>query len=266
MKYIIYSLSLIVALIFIIPLISLLLGIFSFSWRWPLFLPHAWSLNGFRQIGADSLILKSIISSIHIACIVTIINLIAGIGAARYISRPDNPYTGFMNVLIFLPLFIPPYIFSMGNQITFIRLHIADSFIAVILSHIPATLPYMILSLKAGFTTLSDDMENQGKMLGADKLTIYRLIIIPHLLPSVTAGCTLSLLVSISQYLPTLIAGGGAVSGIPLVFVPYIARAGNATGFVLSALYILINGVLIFLVSKTLKVFYRKGVTQYAHA
>ena len=103
---------------------------------------------------------------------------------------------------------------------------------------------------------LSKKYEYQAELLGAGRLSIFYYIILPHIVPGVVAGAGIAFLVSMSQYISTLIIGGGNVITLPTIMVPYISGGEYSMASGLIVLFTLIAIVPLYIMDYFLKKYY----------
>jgi putative spermidine/putrescine transport system permease protein len=220
-----------------LPLISLIIGAFTLRVPWPMLIPESWGLRAWEYImSASAGTGEAILTSLFIAVLVTLINLLLAIPAADALSRYSFAGKKWFEVLLYAPIIIPAFVSVMGIHMTFIRFGLTETLIGVVLAHVSPSLPYMIRALMISFGTLGFEWEEQGRMLGAKRLQRLRYIVLPHILPGIMAGAGLSMLVSLSQYLITFLVGGGQVVTIPILLFPF-ASSGDPS---IAAAYTLI--------------------------
>lgn len=200
-------------------------------------------------------------TTVVIALLTLILNIVLGTPAANVVSRSDFKGKRMVQGLVFLPLIIPSFVTSMGVYFTFIRLGLSETLFGVVFIHTVLTLPYYIHSTSIGYRTLDVNYEIVGKMLGANGLQRFFYITLPHIMPSVIAGGSLVIIVSFAQYLNTLIIGGGKIVTIPILMFPYISGGNVKVGAVYSIFYIFINFSLIFILDRKVKGIYNKKMT-----
>ncbi|MDP5275796.1 ABC transporter permease [Chengkuizengella axinellae] len=224
-------------------------------------LPSDFSLRAWEYVFSPSAgTWGAIGSSLCIACIVTLVNILICLPAANVIARVNFKGKIWVEGILYSPLIIPPFITVMGIHITFIHLGLTETILGVILAHIAPTLPYMLRALVISYQTLGFSWEEQAKMLGAGTLNRLRFVLLPHLLPGIVAGSSLTLLVSLSQYLITFLIGGGQVVTLPIILFPFISGGDIAIG---SAYTILFAGIALFslwLMNSLLKRYYKTRI------
>ena len=228
----------IVFLVIVFPFLPLLLSSVSFGWQWPNILPESFSFRAWKYVLASSSDTWPAIGiSMLIACIVTAVNILLAVPAANALSR--NKFTGkwLAEAIIFAPIVIPPFVAVMGIHLTFLRLGLTETIFGVVLAHLSPTLPYMVRAIMISYNTLSDDWEDQARMLGAGPSSRFFHVVLPHLLPGIAAGASLSILISLSQYLITFLIGSGQVVTLPILLFPFISGGDPAIASAYSLLF-----------------------------
>lgn len=224
-------------IIVIVPFIPLVLTSVSFGWRWPNVLPDSFSFRAWEYVLGGSATWRAVAVSLWIALVVTAINILLAVPAANAFSRYSIRGRWLFEAIIFAPIVIPPFVAVMGIHLTFLRLGLTETIIGVVLAHIAPTLPYMVRAVMISYQTLSTDWENQARMLGAGPMSRFYYVVLPHLLPGIAAGASLSILISLSQYLITFIIGSGQVVTLPILLFPFISGGDPAIAAAYSLLY-----------------------------
>lgn len=213
----------------ILPLAWLLIQSFAQNWRFPLIFPPEFSFRAWSYLlDSSSGVSQALLSSLLIAFIVTFLSLCLAIPAARAIGLYDFRGKSLVLFALLLPILSPAIATAVGGHALFLRYNLTDSWTGVILAHLVPTMPYCILTLTGSFARFDTDFEAQAKNLGASNLQIWRYVILPAIAPGVALAAVFAFLISWSQYLTTLLIGGGKVITLPLILVNFQRSSDEA--------------------------------------
>ena len=244
-----------------LPFIPLLLSSFSSEWRWPNLIPKDFSLRAWKYIFFDDRRTKeAVFNSFVISFSLLVINTLVALPAANAIGRREFKGKTLIEGLLFAPIIIPPFISIMGIHFNFIKFGFTESLFGIIIVHIIPTLPYMIRALIISFKTLNYDLEDVAQTFGANAVERYYYIVIPHILPAIIAGGSLTILISFSQYISTVIIGGGEVVTLTMVIFPFISGGDVVIGSAYVVLFVFLNILALLLMEAILKKFYSSTI------
>jgi len=199
----------------------------SFRWHFPSIWPQALTLRAWRLVTAtNSRIFEAIITSILLSSAVTAINIVVALPAAFYIHALRTRGKLWANICVLLPLLVPPLAVIMGSYQFMIKIGLINNALGVIIVHLLPTLPYMIIVIQAILHNTDLNYLAISYTLGASRITTIRRVLLPLIMPGLLTGVFFVFLISWSQYLPTLIVGGGRVVTIPILLFVY-ATAGD---------------------------------------
>ena len=123
-------------------------------------------------------------------------------------------------------------------HVIFIKTGLANTVTGVILVHIIPGLPYMTLVMAGVFANYDPQFEEQARSLGAGPVATIWYVMLPSVLPGVIVGGLFTFLISWSQYITTLIIGGGRVQTLPLKLFSFAASTDNPVTGALSIIFI----------------------------
>ncbi len=238
----------------VLPLLLLAIWSFGKAWYWPAILPRAWSGRAWAYIfSPEANVGAALLTSIGIALAVTAIALLLALPAARAIAWHE--FTG-KRVLLFallLPVLAPPLAAAMGVHSLFLRYGLADSIIGVVLVHLIPTVPYTTLMLAGSFSRFDPDYEAQARTLGASWLKIWQYVTLPAIAPGMAVAAAFAFLISWSQYLMTLLIGGGRIVTLPLSLVAFQRSGDEAITAALSLVFLAPTLVVFAIVTRFLR-------------
>ena len=231
-----------IILIFLLPFVGITL--------------EGFNLNNWNYVLINKKTLSAIKNTSLIAIIAVFINIILGTPVASYIGQNDFKGKSIIETIILLPLIIPAFVTTMGIQFFFIQLNLIETFLGVGIVHSLITFPYYIRTLSSGYSTLNKDYEKMATIMGANSFQIFFKINLPILLPTFITAISFVIIVSFSQYLITLIIGGGEIITIPILMFPFISGGDFKIGAVYSVIYIVINMIFILFIEKSIQNFF----------
>ena len=219
------------------------LGIWSFAgfWRFPDALPQSLSLRTWE--GQWPMLAEPIANSIYVGLIATIIGLIVTIACLEMESRTGNRPGERGLLLIYLPLIIPQVAFLFGLQLIFLLAGFEHSFPALVFSHLIFVLPYILLSLSDPWRSLDPRYAQIAASLGRNSWAAMIRLRLPLLLRPILTAAAVGFAVSIGQYLPTILIGGGRWETITTEAVA-LSAGGNRR---LIGVYALVQMILPFI-------------------
>jgi putative spermidine/putrescine transport system permease protein len=224
-----------------IPFIPLLLWSFSDQWFYPAILPQNFGLRAWQYIFSTTgeQILNGLGSSFSVALTTSAISLLLGLPAGRALGLYDFPWKKGIALLLLLPIVVPPLTTSMGLHLWFLQLDLTETFLGVVLVHLTFCLPYTIFVIWGVFSDFNPDFEAQARSLGASPLQTLIQVTLPMILPGITVASLFSFLLSWSQYLCTLIIGGGKILTLPILLFSLMDAGDRPVAAAVSLVFIL---------------------------
>ena len=233
-----FALFAVIALWAVLPLAIISVRSFAFGWYWPTLLPREWDLRAWAYITSSGVVFEALGTSAAIALIVMALSMCVGIPAARTIALHDFRWKQAALFSILLPVLAPPLASAMGVHSLFIRYGLADTVWGVILVHLIPSAPYCTLMLAGAFSQFDPAYEEVARTLGASTWSVWRYVTLPALAPGFAVAAAFAFLVSWSQYLLTLLLGGGQVRTLPLYLVAFQRSGDEAVAASLTLVFV----------------------------
>jgi putative thiamine transport system permease protein len=188
-------------------LAALLLWSVAGPWRFPDALPERLQLDSWAaQAGA---LAAPAANSLLAALLATGIALLLAVAALEARARHGAAALPWLLALTPLPLLLPQAGFLLGVQAALLTLGLEGGLAAVVLAHLVFVLPYVLLSLSGPWAALDPRLARVAGCLGASRLRVFLAVTLPVLARPLLVAAAVGIAVSIAQYLPTLLAGGG---------------------------------------------------------
>lgn len=188
-----------------------LLAIWSFAqrWRFPDLAPSQLSLRFWQFEWIN--IIPTLLNSILLATVVATLALILALIAHEYKLKHAWHLPDY---LIAMPMLIPQLSMLFGIQV--VALYVAsDSFsLWVAWAHVFFAFPFVYLALDGPWKSYDHNFTKAGLSLGKSPVQVLILIKLRMLLPALLYAWAVGASVSLAQYLPTLMLGGGRITTI----------------------------------------------------
>jgi sulfate transport system permease protein len=139
------------------------------------------------------------------ALIVTAVNVVMGTLIAWVLVRDDFPGKAIFELIIDVPFALPTIVaglvlLSLYGPQSPIHLHFANTRVGIFVALLFVTVPFVVRSVEPVLMELDRDAEEAASSLGAGRLTVFRRIVLPNLLPAIAAGAALSFARAVSEY------------------------------------------------------------------
>lgn len=209
----------------------------------------------------NSIIIDSAITSIKVSVISVLITFFIAIIFIYFNSYKKNKQKNIMDILILLPMFIPPsaigyiILITLGKNsfIGFIlekyfNIRIIFTIQACIISSVIVTLPLMYQSIKTATFTINKDIINAGKLDGASDFEIFTKIVLPLCKKGIYSGILLSFARSLGEFGATILVAGnipGKTQTLPMAM--YNAIEANQRENTIIILFVILS-ISIFLI------------------
>jgi putative spermidine/putrescine transport system permease protein len=223
----------------LVPLAIAALASVARQWFWPAVLPGEWTLRAWRYaLAGNGGIGSALVMSLSLALVVAVVAVAVALPAARALALHEFRGKRVLLFGLLLPMLAPPLAAAMGLHTVFLRAGLSDSLIAVALVHLIPAVPYATLLLAGTFTNFDTDWEAQARTLGARPWSVWTRITLPAIAPGLAAAVMLAFLVSWSQYVLTLLVGGGRVLTLPLLLVAFQRGGDEGVAAALSIVFV----------------------------
>ncbi len=237
----------------ILPLVPLVIWSFSFSWFFPSTLPSRWGMRAWEYaFSPTASVLPALWDTIVIAGGTVFLSLLIGVPAGRALGLHVFRGKRIVEFLVIAPTIVPPLAVVLGIHVVFIRLGLADTVIGVILVHLIPVLPYVTLVMTGVFANYDPEFEDQARSLGAGWVRTIWYVMLPAIFPGLMVAGLFAFLISWSQYVITLLIGGGQVQTLPLLLYSFARSGDNALTGALSVIFILPGLLMLLLTSRFL--------------
>jgi sulfate transport system permease protein len=209
--------------------------------------------SGFWGTLTNSQTLSAVRLTVTQAFLVTLVNIVMGTMIAWVLVRDRFPGKRILDVVIDIPFALPTIVaglvlLSLYGPQSPVGIDVANTRIAVWMALAFVTLPFIVRTVQPVLEELEADVEEASASLGATRLTTFRRIILPSLVPSIAAGAALSFARGISEYGSLVLLSGNLPNRTEVVSVrvfTYIENGDTASAATVATLMLVVALVVI---------------------
>ena len=199
----------------------------------PTFFPAVWHLDNYVQVAKFfPLFPRWFANSLGLSIAVTILNVLFCAMAGYAFARLDFPGRNILFIAVLATLMIPLQVTLIPKYIMLSKLGLINSYPAVILPNIstPAGIFIMTQFMKA----IPKELEEAARIDGANKLTVFRQVILPLSGPALTALAIFSFQGQWNDFLwPLLVLNSQHLWTLPLGLASFGSEFAAHTNWVL---------------------------------
>lgn len=225
----------IIALLAAVGLLLIVLPLVGLIWR--VIQDQAWLRSDSHAV-TESIWLSLLTSGIALLIII-VIGMPLAYGLVRWRFRGRR----LLNVLIEIPIVLPPAVAGLALLVTFgrrgvvggwlddIGISLAFSTAAVIMAQVFVALPFFTRSAQVGFGSIDPDLEDAARVDGATERQVFLRITMPLALRALISGASLSWARALGEFGATIIFAGnlaGETRTMPLLVYNILESDLNA--------------------------------------
>ncbi|RLV50551.1 sulfate ABC transporter permease subunit CysT [Nocardioides mangrovicus] len=160
---------------------------------------------GFWKVLSSPQTAAAIRLTVEQSVLVTLLNVVMGTTLAWVLVRDRFFGKRALDVVIDVPFALPTIVaglvlLSLYGPRSPLGINAVNTRYAVFLALAFVTLPFVVRTVQPVLETLERDVEEAAASLGAGRLTTFRRVILPSLVPAISAGAALSFARGISEY------------------------------------------------------------------
>lgn len=216
--------GLVYALVLLLPLIGVaVLSLQGFDFDKGI-LPR-WNLANYADLATDSLFREVLERTFRLSLITTAICLLIGVPEAWIVHRMAPRWRGLMLLVVVGPLLVSVVVRTFGWMVLLgtnglindalvaigipgapFRLMFTE--LAIVIGLVHVMVPLVVLSVWASLGRLDPALARAAESLGAGRLTTFRRVILPNIMPGVLGGALMVFCLSASAFATPAMLGG----------------------------------------------------------
>jgi ABC-type spermidine/putrescine transport system permease subunit II len=170
----------------------------------PVFPPPQYGLRWYASFFQDSKWLDALWSSLRVGLTVTGIATALGSAAALGVHKMRSARKGWLDTLFVIPMSVPAIITAVALYYLMAPLGWVANSVAVVLGHTVLASPYVYITVRAALRSFDPSLELAALGLGASWPKMFRLVMLPALLPSLIGGAVFAFVTSFDDVVMAL--------------------------------------------------------------
>jgi len=180
-----------------------------------------WYLKAFQNEDIQ----KAVWNSLIVATMATIFSTAIATIGALVLARGGNFRGKTISLgLITLPLMVPEIVTAVAVLIFFSAIGMNLGLGNVIIAHITFCIPFAFMPIRARLEGMDTSMEQAARDLYASEWETFRYVTVPLLMPGIVAGAMLAFVISMDDFIITLMVGGAGSTTLPVYIYSMIRR------------------------------------------
>ena len=216
--------ALVYAMTLLLPLVGvLLLSLHAFDFDKGVM--PGMGLANYRDLLTDALFQEALLRTFRIAILTTAICLAVGVPETWIIYRMAPRWRGLMLLTVIGPLLVSVVVRNFGWMVllggnglvneALVALHVPGApfrlmftEFAVVVGLVHVMVPLVVLSVWASLGRLDPCLERAATSLGAGRVTVFRRVVLPNIMPGIMAGALMVFCLSASAFATPDMLGG----------------------------------------------------------
>lgn len=186
------------------------------------------TLDWYRKLIHNDIIISSLINTIIIAVIASIVSTILGSLAAIGINNMRRvPKAMVMNITN-MPIINPEIVTGVSLMLLFVffaaRMNLEFGFQTLVIAHITFDVPYVILNIMPKFRQMDPHLYEAAQVLGCGPAKAFFKVVLPEIMPGVVSGFLMAFTYSLDDFVISYFTSGSTSQTLPITIYSMTRR------------------------------------------
>lgn len=207
---------------------------------------QGFTLKWYTRLFRDTRILGALQNSLIVALvsvgIAAVLGTLMAVGLARYQFAGKTLYRG----VAYLPVIVPDIAIAVATLVFLAVIGTPLSLWTIVAAHVVFCLAYVAITVSSRISALDPHLEEAALDLGATPFQAFIKVLLPELMPAIIAGCLLSFVLSMDDFLIASFTAGTGSTTLPMEIFSRIRTGVKPDINALSVILILLSGAVAF--------------------
>jgi putative spermidine/putrescine transport system permease protein len=174
------------------------------------------SLRWYHDFFTSAAWLPALRNTLFVGVWVTLLATVLGTLAALGLTRLGPRARSVVAALAISPMVVPAVILGVGLYFLYAPFGMTNSFIGMVLAHTVVATPFVVVTVAATLQGFDTTLARAAAGLGATPLQVFRMVILPIILPGVLSGAVFAFATSFDEIVLGLFLAGPTQRTIPI--------------------------------------------------
>jgi putative spermidine/putrescine transport system permease protein len=208
------------------------------------------SLRWFAAILDNPRFISAFWLSLALGLVSSILATALAVPAALAIARFRFAGRDAISAFLLSPLMIPHIVLGVAFLRFFSAININGTFVGLVMGHVIVILPFALRLVLSSATGMDPAVERAAVSLGAGRLTVFRRITLPLILPGIVSGWLLAFITSFDELTMSVFIASPSTTTLPVRMFLHIQDTIDPLVAAVSALMIAGTAVLMLILDR----------------
>lgn len=182
------------------------------------------TLDWYRQLFSNEMILVSLRNTLIIAVISSVAATVIGTMAALGLNKMNKSLRRLVMNITYIPIINPEIVTGVSLMLLFVMLRLEFGFATLILAHITFNIPYVIFNVSPKLRQLDKNIYDAALDLGCSPTQAFFKVVIPEIMPGILAGFLMSFTYSLDDFIISYFTSGPGSQTLPVTIFSMTRR------------------------------------------
>jgi len=152
---------------------------------------------------------------------------------------------GLLRALLITPMVVPGVVLAIGIYAVYLDTHLVGTVAGFVLAHTMLATPFVLIAVQASLEVFDRRLETAASSLGAGRLTVFRTVTLPLILPGLLSGALFAFITSFDEIIVALFLTSPYLKTLPVQIYTSITRDADPTVAAVGTLLFLATSLII---------------------
>jgi putative spermidine/putrescine transport system permease protein len=212
--------------------------------------PPGLSLHWFEKLFSQDYVVTGLSTSLQIAVLATLVNVVIGTAAAVGLERGDFRGKGVIMAAFLSPLIVPAVVTGFALLLFLSKIGVVSGFPRLLAGHIIITLPYALRATLASLVGRDKRLTEAALILGATERQAFWSVTLPLIRTGIVTGAVFTFAISMDDVAVSLFLTDPTTYTLPVALVSNMRASFDLTIAAAAVLLVGITAILIIILER----------------